>query len=560
MPSPSARTSAGPPRLRPFQFGALSLRLAGPADAEALHRLNYRTFVQELGQYADDGSGTRRDKFHDKNIYLVCERAGELLGMVSVHDRAPFSVSSRLPGGQRVEDLSDNPLEVRLLSVRPDMRGSPVAFALMFAIVRYCRENGYDDLWISGVTGQQRLYKRIGFRALGPSVAQGQASFAPMRLRVADLPEDKLRLAEAALRRQAGRDSGASERPLQAWLPGPPRIPDCVAAALRRPPLYHRDAAFLDAFREVRESLSEWMNGMRIAPFSGNGTLANDALACLIARLPESRLGPGLVLANGEFGERLAGHARGAGLACEVLRFPWGRAWDLDEVLGRLDGSAYSWVWGVQLETSTGVLNPAQALAGALQPRGTRLFLDTVSAIGAVPLPVGTAAATGVSGKALGALAGLCWVGASEDIVAAVEPREWPPGLDLPEQWRAAAPCHTLPSPQLLALQASLRDWAPATRRAERYASYAELGRRVRAGLRAAGFGLIVADADASPCVTTFAVSEGDSTEAFLARMRDSGHLLAGVSSYLRERDWAQIATLGDVRPDTLDGLFAALA
>ena len=558
-PTP-AQAPAPTPDLVPFRLGAHQLRLAGSDDVDAINRLNYRTFVQELGQYPDDGSGLRVDKFHAKNRYLLCERGGELVGMVAVHDRPPFSVSTRLPGGKRVEDLSERPLEVRLLAVRPDLRGGPVAFALLYGILRYCRENGYDDLWISGVTGQLRMYKRIGFRTLGPSVPQGEAAFAPMRLRVSELPDDKLRLVEAALRRQAGNEALTGERPLQAWLPGPPRIPACVAAALRRPPLYHREASFLDAFREVREALSDWMCGMRIAPFSGNGTLANDALACLIARLPALRGGRGLILANGEFGERLAGHARAAGLDFDVLRFAWGRAWDLQETLGRLDAGAHPWVWGVHLETSTGVLNPAQELSEALRPRGARLFLDTVSAIGAVPLPIGTAAATGVSGKALGALAGLCWVGASEEIVAAAEQRDWPPGLDLPDQWRSAGPCHTVPSPQLLALQATLRDWAPPERRAIRYARYAELGRRVREGLRAAGLPPLVPDGQASPCVTTFAVAEGDSTEAFLARMRNAGHQLAGASSYLRERDWAQIATLGEVRDEDLDALFDSLA
>lgn len=559
MNSSPAGHSSPPAALRSFRLGALRLRLAEAADEPRVAALNYRTFVQELGQYADDGSGRREDKFHAKNRYLLCERDGALVGMVAVHDQPPFSVSSRLPDGQCVEDLSTRPLEVRLLSVRPDLRGGQVALALMYAVLRYCRENEYKELWISGVTGQLRLYKRLGFRTLGPSVQQGEAAFAPMRLRLADLPEKRLQMVLATLQRPGTARSGEAEAPLRSWLPGPPRLAPAVAAALREPVLYHRDPTFLDAFRTLREALSGWMNGMRVAPFCGSGTAANDALAWLLARLPRTRGRRGLLLANGEFGERLTGHARAAGLDFEVLQFPWGASWDLDQVLSRVDAGEAGWIWGVQLETSTGLLNPASELARALQPRGVPLVLDAVSALGAVPLPEGTLAATGVSGKALGALAGLCWVGATPEAVAEVDDADWPPSLDLPQQWRSAVPCHTLPSPPLLTLCASLREWAPPEGRALRFHRYEELGRRIREGLRAAGLEPLADGPLASPVVTTFQVPRGAATEEFLAQMHGAGHLLAGASRYLRERDWAQIATYGEFPDADVDALLAAL-
>lgn len=540
-------------RLRPFSLGAQRVRLAEAADSDAIAALNHRTFVQELGQYEDDGSGPREDKFHAKNHYLLCERGGELVGMVAVHDQAPFSVSSRLPGGERVEDLSARPLEVRLLCVRPDQRGGRVALALMYAVLRFCRENGHDDLWISGVTAQQPLYRRLGFRPVGPDVPQGEVAFAPMRLRLADVPSSFTRVLHGALQR------GDAERSAQEWLPGPPRLAGPVAAVLRERPLYHRDPAFLDAFREVRRALSAWTDGMEAAPFAGSGTAANDGLAALLARLPRTRGRRGLVLSNGEFGARLVRHARAAGLDFDVLEGSWGRAWDLDAALARVDAAGPGWVWGVQLETSTGALNPAQALGVELARRGVPLVLDAVSALGAVPLPTGTLAASGVSGKALGGLAGLAWVAVDPSAVGAAAAAEWPPALDLPRQWRSAEPCHTLPSPQLLALREALLRWSPADRRGARFERYRELGRRVRAGLRAAGLEPLVPDAEASPVVTTFPVPAGTTTEEFLARMQGAGHRLAGASRYLRERGWAQVATLGEVSDADLEDLLAAL-
>jgi len=54
---------------------------------------------------------------------------------------------------------------------------------------------------------------------------------------------------------------------------------------------------------------------------SGSGTLANDVVAARLSLLEGSR---GLILSNGEFGDRLLDHARRARLNFATLRLPWG--------------------------------------------------------------------------------------------------------------------------------------------------------------------------------------------------------------------------------------------
>ena len=56
----------------------------------------------------------------------------------------------------------------------------------------------------------------------------------------------------------------------------------------------------------------------------GSGTLANDVVAAQLSLDP----GPGLVVTNGEFGERLADHARRMHLPHEALVFEWGEPFD----------------------------------------------------------------------------------------------------------------------------------------------------------------------------------------------------------------------------------------
>src|SRR4051794_31515336 len=98
-----------------LRLGRYSVKLAEtPAEFEQVHRLNYRTFVQEIRQHADLGRGALVDKFHDKNIYILALRDGGVIGMLSAHDQPPFSITERLPDPNMIRQPGMKPLEVRL--------------------------------------------------------------------------------------------------------------------------------------------------------------------------------------------------------------------------------------------------------------------------------------------------------------------------------------------------------------------------------------------------------------------------------------------------------------
>src|SRR5262249_8203608 len=129
----------------------------------------------------------------------------------------------------------------------------------------------------------------------------------------------------------------------------------------------------------------------------------------------------GLVLSNGEFGERLLDHAARNGLPHAVLKREWGRRFELD-ALGRLldREPSVAWIWAVHCETSTGMLNDLQALAGLCRARGLELCLDCISSIGVVPLDLGDVhLASGVGNKGLGSYPGLALVFHRDPIAAA---------------------------------------------------------------------------------------------------------------------------------------------
>src|SRR5262249_26987156 len=101
-------------------------------EFEQIHRLNYRTFVGEIPQHADNGAGILVDKFHSKNAYFVVHKDDRMVGMVSVHDQPPFSIADRLNDPSILTSNGTRPLEVRLLAIERSERCSLLFFGLVY--------------------------------------------------------------------------------------------------------------------------------------------------------------------------------------------------------------------------------------------------------------------------------------------------------------------------------------------------------------------------------------------------------------------------------------------
>jgi predicted N-acetyltransferase YhbS len=207
-------------------------------EFDAIHRLNHRIFAEEIGQHGRRADGRLIDKFHEQNAYFVASRDGELVGMVSVHAGPEFSIASRLRDAGALTELRA-PLEVRLLGILPEFREGAVVAGLMSQVDAYARGHGYSDLLISGIEEREPMYRKLGFRAMGPSVACGEAAFVPMRLSF-DAPPPEFRHRERMYRARWQRQHTVS------LLPGPVEIAEPVARAFQGRPVSHRASTFLD--------------------------------------------------------------------------------------------------------------------------------------------------------------------------------------------------------------------------------------------------------------------------------------------------------------------------
>jgi aspartate aminotransferase-like enzyme len=510
-------------------------------EYEQIHELNYRTFVEEIPQHQPAEQPRLVDKFHEENTYLICLAGGRVVGMMAARGRRPFSLDQKLPNLDSFLPAGRRPCEVRLLAVEKEYRNSQVFRGIISLMWQYGTERGYNMAIISGTTRQQKLYRHLGFVPFGPLVGTGEAMFQPMYVTL----ESFEKVAEEFFRMQVNAPGPAS------FLPGPVNIHREVRKAFERQAESHRSDRFVTQFQRVRQRLCELTGARQAQVLLGSGTLANDAVGAQLSLQAK----PGLVLSNGEFGDRLVDHARRFGLTFDTLQFPWGEPFDMPAIQQFLSRSpAVGWLWFAHGETSTGMLNPLSPLQSLCAKRKIKLCADCISSVGVGPVNLeGVYMAAAASGKGLAAYPGLCMVFYNH---AVSHSARLPRYLDLGWYAEHQGIPFTHSSNLMQALDTALRrtDWA------KKYAQLAEDSAWLRGRLRGLGLSLITPDTEAMPGVATIAMGPGQNGFEMAQQMEQAGFLVSYNSDYLRQRNWIQICLMGEYSREKLDGLLAWLA
>jgi aspartate aminotransferase-like enzyme len=522
------------------------------AELQQIHALNHRIFAEEIGQHHIHPSGLLVDRFDSQNRYFIAVRDGIVIGMISVHAGPEFSITKRLPDAGVIRTFA-RPAEMRLLAIHSEERGRTVLAGLLWQAYSFAVADGFSHLLISAIVEREPMYRKLGFHPLGPAVPEGSASFIPMVMAIGEQAMSNRR--QVGLYERHWNRTGVVSDPVS-LLPGPVCIHPRVAAAFASPPVSHRSPAFIERFETVRSLLNGLLSGTEAALFTGSGTIANDAVAAnLKAIFGDAK---GLVISNGEFGERIGNQAARADLKFDHLRFGWGGSWPFAPIENAFDRKP-AWVWAVQLETSTGVLNDTETLLALAHDGGCAVALDSVSSVGAVPIARGgwtPLMVSGVSGKSLGAYAGLAFVYLSEECRRLLADKRLCCSFDLLRMHKARGPLSTILSSTLSALAQSLEDnYGSPDASAHRFQECASLGEQTRRQMRAAGLEPLAHDAIAAPNITTFALPSA----SFPKECLKAGFLIAHESPYLQSRGWGQIATMGNITPAVLEPLFLSL-
>jgi len=202
--------------------------------------------------------------------------------------------------------------------------------------------------------------------------------------------------------------------------PGPSLVSPRVMRAMAAPVLSHLDPDLMAMMDELRGQLARAFRapeGSFAFAVSGTGT---SAMETAVANL----VGDGtrvLALVGGYFADRLAGMCERYGGRVTRLDYEWGRAVDPDAVRRALAAAGADIVTVVHAETSTGVLNPLDAIAGIAREHGALTIADAVTSFGGHPLDVGAwgvGACYSCAQKCIGAPSGIAPVVFTPDALA----------------------------------------------------------------------------------------------------------------------------------------------
>jgi alanine-glyoxylate transaminase / serine-glyoxylate transaminase / serine-pyruvate transaminase len=254
--------------------------------------------------------------------------------------------------------------------------------------------------------------------------------------------------------------------PLRTLLgPGPSPVNPRVLAALSLPVVGHLDPKFLEIMDQSMAMLREvFQTQNRLAlPMSGTGSAGMET--CFV-----NLIEPGdavLVGVNGVFGTRMVDVAQRCGARVDTVEAEWGAALDPQSFKAALGKKQYRLAALVHAETSTGVLQPLDDIAGLVRDSGALLLVDAVTSLGGAPVRVdelGIDACYSGTQKCLGCPPGLSPVTFSERAVEAVRKRKskvqsWYLDLSMIEKYWSSERVyhHTAPISMNYALHEALR-------------------------------------------------------------------------------------------------------
>ncbi len=373
-------------------------------EFELISKLNYQTFVEEVKQHPKNKSQVLVDKFHKENTYFICLKGKELLAMISTRDKRPFSLDNKLSDLDAYfpEDVSLT--EIRLLSIQPSNRAGSIVIQ-MFQMVRdWVWKKRHDVIVISALLSKKDFYQKIGFTCFGPVVGKKEALYQPMCLTSENYGYKVARFFQ---------DTKEAKTKILNFLPGPVSQTEKVCKSFTFPAISHRGLDYKLFLGRLKWQIQQITKAKFSEVFMGTGTLANDVIAGQLKQLDTK----GLILSNGEFGNRLVESVVGVGLDYDLLAFDFGKNMDYEMIEKHIfQNPEIEWIWFVHLETSIGILNDLNKILSIAQRNTTKrkkikVCVDGISVVANAPVDYSQIyLASLVSGKGLSAYTGLAIV------------------------------------------------------------------------------------------------------------------------------------------------------
>jgi pyridoxamine--pyruvate transaminase len=318
---------------------------------------------------------------------------------------------------------------------------------------------------------------------------------------------------------------------------GPTSVSPRVAAALGKPVVYHYDPVFLETFRRTERKLADvFRTGGDVLIMQGEAIAALEGAARSLVR-------PGTValnLVSGPFGKGMGAWLAELGADVVELAVPYNEAVDPGDVERALAARPeIDLVAVVQSETPSATVNPVAELGPLARAHGAVTLVDSVSALGGMPVePDAWQLDLVVAGpqKCLSGPPGLGLVAVSDDAWRRIEANPLAPRasflslLDWRERWHGEGRFPFTPSvSDVHGLEAAL-DQALEEGLEAAFARHDLAAAACRAGVRALGLEVWAArDEIAANCTTAVTLPEGiDERDVLRVARERYGVMLSG--------------------------------
>ena len=328
-----------------------------------------------------------------------------------------------------------------------------------------------------------------------------------------------------------------------------------------------RDCEFIELVRNIRRRLLQ-IGGVENKAYEailmqGSGTFAVESVISSV--MPQR--GKLLVVINGAYGRRMAHIAKTLRIETETIVVPEALPIDVKQVEAVLARDpSITHVGTIHCETTTGMLNPVEALGKAARRLGRVFIVDAMSSFGGMPLPVDDWCIDFLissANKCIQGVPGFGLVLARRDLLkesegcarsVSLDLISQRKGLEADGQFRFTPPTHVL-----LAFWQALEELQAEGGVAGRAARYAANKKALSEGMSKLGFEPYLAPEHQSCIITSYRYPKHPkfSFQQFYERLSAKGFVI--YPGKVSDADCFRIGTIGHVFPADIKALLEAI-
>lgn len=322
-------------------------------------------------------------------------------------------------------------------------------------------------------------------------------------------------------------------------IPGPTPIPPSVQRAMNQPMIGHRGQETKELLQRIQPKLKPVFGTKQdVMTITGSGTSGLEAAVVNTAKAGDEVL----VIVTGAFGDRFAKICEAYQLVVHRLEVTWGEAANPEQVRDFVQKNPQlKVVFSTFCETSTGVLNPVQAISKTVHENSDALVVvDGVSCVGGVDARMdewGVDILVTGSQKALMLPAGLTFLAVSERAWQVIEVNQQPRFyLDLRKYRDNLADGSTPFTPGLSLLFGLEQSLTLVEEEGLQnvYHRHQTMMEMMRGAVKALDIPLLTIDQDASPTVTAIQPDDVDAESLRKLVKQEFGLALAGGQQHLK--------------------------